>query len=122
MLAFLIALLRHGEVSVLQGHHRRNQVLLEVQHLRKKQLCLNSEYIVLKNGETTLMQSALLKHEVSEIRVLSESAGMPHAFTAKTQYREFERNIPRIGVAWLQSQFPHSCVCERCIYSHDWSA
>ncbi len=42
--------------------------------------------------------------------------------TAKTQYRKFETNIPRKGVARPQSQFPHSCVCERFIYSHDQSA
>ncbi len=42
--------------------------------------------------------------------------------TAKTQYRKFETNIPRKGIARAQSQFPHSCVCERFIYSHDRSA
>ncbi len=42
--------------------------------------------------------------------------------TAKTQYRKFEINIPRKGIARPQSQFPHSCVCERFIYSQDLSA
>ncbi len=42
--------------------------------------------------------------------------------TAKTKYRNFETNIPRKGISGTQSQFPHSCVCERFIYSHDWSA
>ncbi len=39
--------------------------------------------------------------------------------TAKKQYRKFEINIPikefaipRKGIAWPQSQIPHSCVCE----------
>jgi len=41
---------------------------------------------------------------------------------AKTQYRKFETNIPRKGILRPQSQFPHSCVCERFIYYHDWSA
>jgi hypothetical protein len=36
--------------------------------------------------------------------------------TAKTQYQKFETNIPRKGIARPQSQFPHSCVCERFIY------
>ncbi len=31
-------------------------------------------------------------------------------------------NIPRKGIARLQSQFLHSCVCERFIYSHEQSA
>jgi hypothetical protein len=42
--------------------------------------------------------------------------------TAKTQYRKFETNIPRKGIAPPQSQFPHSCVCKRFIFSHDRSA
>ncbi len=40
----------------------------------------------------------------------------------KTQNRKFETNIPRKGIARPQSQFPHSCVCERFIYSQDRSA
>jgi hypothetical protein len=44
----------------------------------------------------------------------------PH--NAKTQYRKFETNIPRKGTARLQSQFLHSCFCERFIYSSDRSA
>jgi hypothetical protein len=37
--------------------------------------------------------------------------------TAKTKCRNFETNIPRKGISGSQSQFPHSCVCERFIYS-----
>ncbi len=33
--------------------------------------------------------------------------------TAKNQYRKCETNIPRKGFARPQSQFQHSCVCER---------
>ncbi len=33
--------------------------------------------------------------------------------TAKNQYRKLEINIPRKGIPQPQSQFPHSCVCER---------
>ncbi len=43
-------------------------------------------------------------------------------YTAKTKYQNFETNIPRIGISGSQSQFPHSCVCERFIYSQDRSA
>jgi hypothetical protein len=42
--------------------------------------------------------------------------------TAKTKCRKFETNIPRKGISGPQSQFPHSCACERFIYSHDGSA
>jgi hypothetical protein len=30
----------------------------------------------------------------------------------------YKTNIPRKRIAQPQSQFPHSCVCERFIYSH----
>ncbi len=33
-------------------------------------------------------------------------------YTAKTQYRKFETNILRKGIARPKSQFPHTCVCE----------
>ncbi len=39
--------------------------------------------------------------------------------TAKTQYRKFETNIPSKGTVRLQSQFLHSCFCERFKYSSD---
>ncbi len=44
------------------------------------------------------------------------------SYTAKTKCRKFETNIPRKGISGPQSLFPHSCVCERIIYSHDGSA
>jgi hypothetical protein len=42
--------------------------------------------------------------------------------TEKTKCRTFETNIPRKGISGSQSQFPHSCICERIIYFHDGSA
>ncbi len=42
--------------------------------------------------------------------------------TAKKKFRKLEANIPRKGILGGQSQFPHSCVCERIIYSHDGAA
>jgi hypothetical protein len=44
------------------------------------------------------------------------------ARTAKTQYRKFETNVPRKGIAQGEFHFPHSCVCERFINSQDLSA
>ena len=44
------------------------------------------------------------------------------AVTLQRQYQKFETNIPRKGIARPQNQFPHSCVCERFIYSHNRSA
>ncbi len=43
-------------------------------------------------------------------------------YTAKILYRKFETHIPRNETARPPSQFPHSCFCERFIYSHDRSA
>ncbi len=41
----------------------------------------------------------------------------------KNTYRKFEeKNIPRKEIARPQCQFPHSCVCERFILTHDRSA
>jgi len=40
-------------------------------------------------------------------------------YTAMTQYRKFETNIPRKGIARPQSQFPHPFLCEQFIYSQD---
>ncbi len=40
----------------------------------------------------------------------------PQSHTSKTRYRNFEANITRKGTAPQQSQFVHSCFCERFIY------
>ncbi len=37
---------------------------------------------------------------------------------AKRQYQKIVTNIPKKGIVRPQSRFPHSCVCERFIYSH----
>ncbi len=62
--------------------------------------------------------------EIPHTRTKSSSypTNIIFACTAKTQYRKFETKILRKGTAGLQSQFIHSCFCERFIYSHDWSA
>jgi hypothetical protein len=36
-------------------------------------------------------------------------------YTAMTKRQKFETNIPRKGISGCQSQFLHSCVCERII-------
>jgi hypothetical protein len=68
--------------------------------------------------------SALL-HQLSHFvtaREKDSGPSRPEACTAKNQYRKFETNIPRKGIARPQSQFPHSCVYERLICSHGRSA
>jgi hypothetical protein len=52
--------------------------------------------------------------------VKNGTKSFPHI--AKNQRRKLETNIPKNGIARPHSQFPHSCVCERFIYSHDRSA
>ncbi len=53
----------------------------------------------------------------------STRPGKPLLYTyciciAKTQYLKCETNIPGKGIARPQSQVPHSCACERFIYSN----
>ncbi len=40
----------------------------------------------------------------------------------KDKTPKFRNKYPRKGISGSQSQFPHSCVCERFIYSQDRSA
>jgi hypothetical protein len=47
---------------------------------------------------------------------------VPWLHCKDTILKIFETNIPRKGITRPQSQFPHSCVCDRFIYSHDRSA
>jgi hypothetical protein len=60
--------------------------------------------------------------DISAILVKTKQVQDSFIRTAKKQYRKFETNIPRKGIARPQSQFPHSCVCGRFLYSHDRSA
>jgi hypothetical protein len=53
---------------------------------------------------------------------VSQNCKISKAGIAETQYRKFETNIPRKGIARGQSRIPHSCACERFIYSQDRSA
>jgi hypothetical protein len=43
-------------------------------------------------------------------------------YTAKNPKSKFEKNIPKKGFAQPQYQFPHSCVSELFIFSHNQSA
>ncbi len=49
-------------------------------------------------------------------------ATIVHYYTTKTQCQKSKTNIPRKGNALPMSQFAHSCIYERLIYSHDRSA
>ncbi len=44
-----------------------------------------------------------------------------YLFLVTALQRNSDLCIPRKGTVRPQSQFPHSCVCERFIYSHGWS-
>ncbi len=67
-------------------------------------------------GKIFLRQSTLKR------KAIRNKARIKALYTAKTKCQKFETNIPRTGIPGSQSQFPHSCVCERIIYSHDGSA
>ncbi len=63
---------------------------------------------------------SMLSMHFRSLRAFSYEANDEH--TAKKKGLKFETNIPRKGISGPQSQFPHSCVCERIIYSHNESA
>jgi hypothetical protein len=43
------------------------------------------------------------------------------SYNANALYRKFKTNIPRNETAQPRSQFLYLCICERLLYSHDWS-
>jgi hypothetical protein len=50
------------------------------------------------------------------------STMLRYTHSQSTLYRKSDFGIPRNGIAWPRSQFLHSCICERFIYSQDRSA
>jgi hypothetical protein len=54
--------------------------------------------------------------------IRSQRAMLPIQTHCKDTIPKIRKNIPRKGIARGQSQFPHSCVCERFIYFQDRSA
>ncbi len=59
------------------------------------------------------------KNGSNQRSILSVYRPLTREYTAKKKCRKFEANIPRKGISGPKSQFPHSCLCERIIYSHD---
>ncbi len=66
----------------------------------------------------------LAKFCFSMLVTFSENVRHRRSFVlhCKEKIPKLETNIPRKGFTGPQSQFPHSFVCERFIYSHDRSA
>jgi hypothetical protein len=92
--------------------------LWKVDTLKDKTLKNSQDFAQKPQRNCTFMNSASVvrqSHSYSNIILY-----LSH--TSKNQNLKFETNIPRKGIARPQSQFPHSCVCERFIYSHDRSA
>jgi hypothetical protein len=80
-------------------------------HRQNLNIALKSKLVILKCFRLFVTKARLWAHaHCSVFR------------TAKTQYQKFETNIPRKEIALPQSPFPHSCVCEQFIHSHDRSA
>ncbi len=59
------------------------------------------------------------RHQTEETKVIHSSHS---AVKWKDTMPKIRKNIPRKGIARPQSQFPHSCVCDRLIYCQDRSA
>jgi hypothetical protein len=80
----------------------------------RKQNTLNSLEPVLE--QAVLISLTLLEHPHHLFKLL---VLMPLS-TTQTLQRKSHLCIPRKGIVRPQSQFPHSCVSERFIYSKDW--
>jgi hypothetical protein len=85
-------------------------------YLKKIALCVKGEYA----KRRTALKVCITQLIMIQIEKTLDSFYL--SYTAKTKCRKFETNIPRKGISGPQSQFSHSCVCERIIYSHDVSA
>jgi hypothetical protein len=91
----------NSNVSKSIAYNEKSKCRLAAElELAKKNIAQNTEDIMNMGGKSTKVQYNI----------------------AKNQFRKFETNNPRKGITLPQSQFPHSCVCERLIYSHDRSA
>jgi hypothetical protein len=75
----------------------------------------------LDSQQEGLQKTGFFTKRIFSVLLLKVSAWLSN-HTAKTKCGKFETNIPRKGISGPQSQFPHSCVCERIEYSHDGSA
>jgi hypothetical protein len=75
-----------------------------------------------RGGGVYLRSTSRFLRTPSSSKYNLQRASFSRTCTAKTKYRNFEKNIPRIGISGSQSQFPHSYVCEGFIYSHNRSA
>jgi hypothetical protein len=75
-----------------------------MESLKKEESCGNKGMIILYN----MYKNIFVKIVPSYFRVLV------HTLQGKSHLC-----IPFLGIARPQSQFPHSCVCERFMYSQD---
>ncbi len=88
---------------------------MKLQEVKKRgNPCTNSAQVLMRTEGSLLLYFTLHSSHYSIAYTVHRNA--------KTQYRKFETNITRKGMVRPQSQFPHSCVCERFTYSHDRSA
>ncbi len=75
-----------------------------------------------RHGSCSYCRASSPGQSLSSMSSLGSTDVQPFVHTAQNQCRKLETNIPRKGIAWPQSQFPHSYVCKRFIYSHHRSA
>ncbi len=103
----------------------RNLIMIRTNFLAPSIHCTENLMYVFQemkhmNDKWNHIQRYLIKYLNSKLTSYHSFILLYH--TAKTKCRKFETNIPRKGIWGPQSQFPHSCICERIIYSHDGSA
>jgi hypothetical protein len=104
-----------GERMVLLSTFQGNDIRIS---LRYADACLKRSFLKVVLKSSSLLDRIRMAMTLPEKIRLKNS----NCCTAKIQYRKFKTNIPRKGNAQPQSQFPHSCVCEGYIFSHNRSA
>ncbi len=70
-----------------------------------------------KHDAVSSLLGSVLRGELRAPRHVA--SGTLFSTTLSTLQRKSSLCIPFLGIARPQSQFPHSCVCERFIYSQD---
>ncbi len=115
-------------VSILGSLQMRAQLFAAPNSVRKAPYSFLKYLPWLKSQREYCIKSTrvfVLSYDLGPATPFPARNGSPHLpsfYTAKTQCRNFETNIPRKGIARPLFQFPLSCVCERFIYSHNRSA
>jgi hypothetical protein len=114
----LAHLLPHRRLQPLQAHGEEG----DGGEVCRLLFTFSSSLCFIRSSSISLLQTLLnRKKTAAALSIKCQWTKVGHI--AKNQYRKSETNIPRKGIVNVQpqSEFLHSCVCERFIYSQDLS-